>query len=299
VYNENRPYRDQVRPFGFMLSFQALPPAQTEHQHFELDISSSKKRRKRRRVLPLKPIAPYSRDIVQAAKHCFDRETGSRTINPSQLKNYLMALAQYHLSPESKFLNGEPYDRGPTQRRHIEVIAIDCIGKEANQWEQQSHLGISADARVHYGISPQSFGQLQAALKKCTGRLSQRDIAKRAGISRTTLSKIMRGKPVRSADQIIRIVLNAIRDAEQEKQERGDRQQAMSGMRPKEQWLGRYGGLRANESSAQLHNRMDEIDRLETLFWSGMLSHDELEPTQRRLCQLKGIDFDSYDPPDD
>jgi hypothetical protein len=130
AHNRNRPYRDQVRPFGFMLAFQALSPALASKETFEFK-NSPKQVKRRKAIPPAKPIAPYGRDVTQAAKGSFDRDTG-KPIEPALLKTYRMALAQYHLSPESKFLNGEPYHRGLTRRRHVEAVSIDHIGKEAN-----------------------------------------------------------------------------------------------------------------------------------------------------------------------
>lgn len=69
--------------------------------------------------------------------------------------------------------------------------------------------------------------------------------------------------------------------------------------RAKEQWIGRTGGFRIGESPEEFRNRVAEIKKLESLFRSGRIKLDHLEHIQRRLCQLKGIDFDSYDPPDD
>jgi hypothetical protein len=133
--------------------------------------------------LPMpRPVAPYDNNIKRAAKNCFDRETGE-PVSADLLLTYVEALARYHLHPESKFLNGQPYDRGPTQCRHVEAIAINCIGKEANRWEEQYYLGLSLDAQINYGMSPQNPERLQTALKDAGSILSQREIAHRAGIS--------------------------------------------------------------------------------------------------------------------
>src|SRR5262249_46977969 len=142
----------------------------------------------------------------------FDRETGE-PVSVDLLKTYQEALAQYPLHPESKFLNGEPYDRGQKRRRHIEAVAINCIGKEANRWEEQWHLGLDLDAQINYGMLPNGPGQLQAALKGVDRLLSDREIAKRAGVSRATLAKLLRGEPVRHAELIIRKVLGVIAQA--------------------------------------------------------------------------------------
>jgi hypothetical protein len=62
----------------------------------------------------------------------FDRVTG-KPIDPKQLKTYAEVLAQYHLSCEDKFENGEFLDRGRTERRHVVATGFVWIGKEANQ----------------------------------------------------------------------------------------------------------------------------------------------------------------------
>jgi hypothetical protein len=208
TYNQNRAYRDQVRPFGFLLAFQGLPTALTQGEIFEVEPQRAKKG-PRPKATPLRPIAPYSRNIGQAAKSCFDREAGN-AIDPSLIKTYRMALSRYHLSPEPKFLNGGPYDRGATRRRHVEAIAIHYIGKEANRWEEQYYLGLNSDAQIDYGMFPEASGQLQAAVKSVARLISQREIAKRAGISRTTLSKVLRGGRVRDAGLIIGKIIDVI-----------------------------------------------------------------------------------------
>jgi hypothetical protein len=56
-----------------------------------------------------------------------------RSIEPAQLKTYAEALAQYHLSCEDKFENGQFLDRGRTERRHVVATGFELIGKEANR----------------------------------------------------------------------------------------------------------------------------------------------------------------------
>jgi hypothetical protein len=112
-----------------------------------------------------KPIAPYNSEIMQAAQKCFDRETG-KPIFPERLKTYREALAQYHLSPESKFLNGDYLDQGPTIRRHVEATAIHHIGKEANHWEEQFYLGFNEEELIEYGVAPEELRKVIEALRK-------------------------------------------------------------------------------------------------------------------------------------
>jgi hypothetical protein len=80
----------------------------------------------------LAPIAPYDTDPTKALSKVFDRVTG-KPVSPEQLKTYAEVLAQYHLSCEDKFENGQFLDRGRTERRHVVATGQVWIGKEANQ----------------------------------------------------------------------------------------------------------------------------------------------------------------------
>src|SRR5215216_319072 len=66
-YNRGKPYREQVRPFGFLLAYQSSP------------IATGK-------ATP-KPVSAYDKDPRKAAEGCFDRETGS-PVSQDQLKSY-------------------------------------------------------------------------------------------------------------------------------------------------------------------------------------------------------------------
>jgi hypothetical protein len=82
---------------------------------------------------------------------------------------------------------------------------------------KQYYLGLNVDAEIDYGMFPEGSGQLQSAVKSVAQLLSQREIAKRAGISRTTLSKRLQGKPVRNGELITRRVLAVIADPKRSK----------------------------------------------------------------------------------
>lgn len=133
-YNNGKAYRDQVKPFGFMLSMSA--EWILDDERFCDDWS-----KRRPAIKPLKPIAPFTRDPEIAARSALDRLTGD-TISPDKLKSYWTVLASYHLHPENKFLNGDYSDTGTTQRRHIIAKDANHIGKEAHNWEQSAVLGI-------------------------------------------------------------------------------------------------------------------------------------------------------------
>jgi hypothetical protein len=142
AHNEDRPYKQQVKPFNFLLALQA-----------------------RHDCKKLKPAAPFDKDMSMAASRCFDRET-SEPIESDKLKTYQESLAQYHLHPETKFLNGDYLDSGKTERRHVVVQSIQYIGKEANKWEEQFYTGLNSEVHVVYGTNTESLDVVLQSVKK-------------------------------------------------------------------------------------------------------------------------------------
>ena len=133
--NSGREYGDQVKPFNFLIALQSRRNlTETDSEQW------TPKRGRPRQPSPIRPVAPFSRNISEAAETAFDRETDKR-VEPDSLITYAEALAQYHLRPEAKFLNGDFFDRGRTERRHVVALQILHIGKEANKWEEQYFLG--------------------------------------------------------------------------------------------------------------------------------------------------------------
>lgn len=182
-FNGEKPYREQVRPFGFLYCFQARQPLDG-------------------RVL--RPVAPYDRDGLTAADHCFDRSSGA-PIDRRLLRTYAEALAQYQVHPEAKFLNGEAYDTGHTRRRHVRADGTDHIGKEADKWEEQYFLGLDPDAQIDYGLAPEVMLRLrQDVLAQCRAR-GVRNVARRAGLSVTTLINLLQGRSKGKLDTIERL----------------------------------------------------------------------------------------------
>jgi hypothetical protein len=181
LYNSKRDYADQVKPSNFLLAFQAMPTA----------------------ILPVftgelpKPVAAYDRGTRKAAQACFDRDTGI-PISAEFLKTYDEALAQYHLRPEHKFLNGGYTDRGTTRRRQVNPVRIRQIGKESNRWEEQFHLGNDEVAEVNYGLSPDDEHFSLDIMCAAIAAYGQRKIANESGVSRRTIERLLARKRVRS-----------------------------------------------------------------------------------------------------
>ena len=125
-WNADRPYNEQMRPFGFLLGFMPRigPISET--------LVDSPRRGRPATTEMLAPIAPYDSDPAGALSKVFNRLT-DKPVRPEQLKTYAEVLGQYHLSPEHKFANGDYFDRGRTERRHVVATGFTWIGKEANQ----------------------------------------------------------------------------------------------------------------------------------------------------------------------
>jgi hypothetical protein len=128
-----------------------------------------------------------------------------------QLKTYTQALADYHLHPEAKFLNGDYLDRGPTMRRHVHAVGVRYIGKEANRWEEQFHLGYDPEAQIEYDGGPEAVEQVRAVLCDAVVKFGQRRLAAAARISREALRAISSGTTVPRRRTVLRL-LGAISD---------------------------------------------------------------------------------------
>jgi len=141
TWNAARPYAERVKPFGFMITFQPRRPPFVA----EPVASNGLPGRGRPPKRPvLRPVAPFNRTSLDALARAFDRETGE-PILADQLKTYSETLAQYHLHPEDKFLNGDYWDSGRTERRHVFASGVRLVGKEANKWEENALTGEEDD----------------------------------------------------------------------------------------------------------------------------------------------------------
>lgn len=155
----------------------------------------------------VKPVSAFNKNIREAAKTAFDRETG-KPVPASSLMTYAEALAQYHLRPEAKFLNGDFCDRGRTERRHVFATRIVHIGKEANKWEEQYFLGEDEEAEIEYGTSDGAT-RLDAAIRDLCDKVGERAAAERTRISRTALRRALKGGSPKCRGQFGRDLLTA------------------------------------------------------------------------------------------
>lgn len=169
-YNKNKPYKNQVRPFNFLLAMQSKPELKS-----------------------LKPVSSYDKNPSRAVNRCFDRATGE-TIRKSQLKTNLESLAQYHLHPETKFLNGDYLDNGKTQRRHVIAKAFQHIGKEANKWEEQFFTGFDPEAQIEYGVCQEQKDEILKIISQAITVYGATRMANAANLSERHVLKIYHGQ---------------------------------------------------------------------------------------------------------
>ena len=186
TFNHERAYADQVKPFNFLNSFQA----RLQLGLSDADQLAISKRGRPRKQSAVRPVAPFDRDMRKAAQFAFDRETGN-AVRANTLATYAEALAQYHLRPEAKFLNGDFFDRGRTERRHVVALQILHIGKEANKWEEQYFLGPDDEAEIEYGLC-QTADAPDLSLRELCRELGEREAARKLEISRTALRRAIR-----------------------------------------------------------------------------------------------------------
>ena len=185
IFNRDRPYRDQVKPFGFLLSM-------SQRFDFGVERIVGNAKLPRKKPSQLKPVAPFDSDHAKAIASAFDRETG-KAIPASSLKSYADALAQYHLQPEYKFLNADSFDRGTTLRRHVEMTETVHIGKESNDWERQAVLGLNPDAQPDYGLSNNDRWRLAERLREFIAQVGMAKAGKALQTTPPRLNAILEG----------------------------------------------------------------------------------------------------------
>ena len=176
-FNSGRDYPAQVHPFNFLTVFPARRISASDWPDLIEPLELKNSKRRNYRDLP-RPVAPFNSDPRRGAANSFDRLTGE-PVPINRLKTYSEALSDYHLHPEAKFLNGDYVDRGPTMRRHIRVAGMRYIGKEANRWEEQFHLGYDPEAQIEYDGGPfvgwqrqDNSASVQGALETAIEKLS-------------------------------------------------------------------------------------------------------------------------------
>ena len=199
VYNRDRKYRDQVKPFGFLLSM--MPALDFGRER----IVGHAVKGRREKPARLKPVAPFDRDHDMALAAAFDRDTGE-AIPVSALKTYAEALAHYHLQPECKFLNADYFHRGTTLRRHVAMTATHHIGKESHDWERQAVIGLNLESEIEYGVADSDRAVLCGKLREFMAECGERKAAAILAISVSKLKGFASAPDMRGSDVLARTI---------------------------------------------------------------------------------------------
>jgi hypothetical protein len=137
-------------------------------------------------------VAPFHEDPEAAIRQAIDRVTG-QPVKRRDLQTYVEALAGYHLSPESKFRNGQAFDVGRTERRHIRATGVTLIGKEADQLEEAVFGVTDDDLAIRYGGTPSEADDLKAQLVEYARDFGDSAVSRATGISRASVAKLRAG----------------------------------------------------------------------------------------------------------
>ena len=186
-YNGQQEPGERIFPFGFLLSLQAKSRPQMAKDEPEALSDELWRRREPR------PAAPYFKRATEAAEHAFDRERRSQ-IPASWLKSQGRSLVRYHLHPESKFRGGDYDQRGALRRRHVIAFAMQAIGKESDDIEENEFIGEDAGPTEHPIASTSSakVAAFVAEMQKSLGT-SDRELLGRAKVSPHSLKRLRTG----------------------------------------------------------------------------------------------------------
>jgi len=145
-YNAGKPYRERIRPGGFLISFPAKNRARLPKAHQEaID---------RQGGAGISPYAPFDRDPNVAATKCFNRKTG-RAVAIDELQTYAEALRYFHLRPEDKYDNARFLDSGITERKRVVPLWIDVVGKETKRFATEDPYVFEGEYEpTEYGSIP-------------------------------------------------------------------------------------------------------------------------------------------------
>lgn len=174
-HNAGRDYANQVKPFGFLTALSMKVIAATE-------TALDGPQRRKPNAGPIQPVSAFTTDPKIAAATAFDRNSGA-SVPAHKLRTYAQCLAQYHLHPENKFLNGDYLDSGTTRRRHVQMSHVANIGKEANDWERQVQLGYDRHAQPTYGYGPDDVAAMQDELQRLCSIFSKSEMAQRGDLT--------------------------------------------------------------------------------------------------------------------
>lgn len=250
-FNKDKPLPEQVRAFNFLLAYQVSKP-KFHGAIARGDITAETVDDGMPAV-----VGPFCSDPSRSVRDCFDRRTG-KPVPSSILATYREAIAGYHLHPESKFENGQYTDVGLTKRRHVQAVAVEHIGKEANRWEEKFFLGELTEAQIEYGMSAPERRRVVNLVTKAAKEFDQTALAETAGISRQHFVEILAGNAT-PKNATLRALLDAVKALmEKHQHERNQSTIALDRLRDE---LGYLGLTQAAQKLGQDPSNLHEVIR--------------------------------------
>jgi hypothetical protein len=210
--NVGRKYRDQIKPFNFLLTCHVNPlghPVGAPPDHFHL-------------------VAPFEKNSAKWSKMLWtDQYSGEQfriTTDSNRndrhtawVKTFGDVIAEYAYHPESKYADehGNPSDQqtlGLLHRRHVRIAYIVPIGKESNRLEEVD-AGLIHSPDDVYTVYPDQTGDYWERVVRPL--LNERSVTLRmlmgeTGLSRRMLIKARKGY-VRPHPRNQRLIVEALR----------------------------------------------------------------------------------------
>lgn len=187
-FNDGLDYDDRIKPFGPLYMLHAKR-RMFDHTGIESLTGANPE--------AIHPIAPFHPDRDMAVSLAFDRISGE-PVAADRLQTYADALFNYPYRPESKFANGEAFQRGLTVPHHVAASEIHYIGKEADRWEEDFLIGLGFDPMTYFGRDPNDAAQLYTEIRAAVRIHGQKPVADAMGLARGTVARICDGKSVRT-----------------------------------------------------------------------------------------------------
>ena len=191
-FNNGKPYREQIKPFNFLLSCQVKPfghPTDADPAHFHLiapyELDS-------RRWLRMPWIDQYSGKQYNISTQTSDRST-------ARVKTYGDIAREYEYHPESKCADafGQPCGRqtlGLLQRRHVGIELIRYIGKESNRMEEVDAGTIHSGEEIYTEYIDPRRDEWQVKILPVLKKMPLKELVSLTGISKSALNEIRAGR---------------------------------------------------------------------------------------------------------
>jgi hypothetical protein len=209
-YNEQLEYREQVKPFGFLLVAHVSPgghPPGADPERFAL-LAPPEANPRRWTELDWRNVHdPPGRSYRLDISSIFERRGHALPTNTVAVMTYGDVLNAYRRRPEYKSaaMDGSPCSRGTTgllQRRSVRAITpIEHIGKEANLLDQIA-AGITTTDDETTSYRDQARDDWDEAFLPMLRRENVREVASALDVDPSTITRLRKGSRPRLALRI-------------------------------------------------------------------------------------------------